>query len=174
MAENKPLPGNGEHREEEQAVPELGLHEKVSCASELLNAQDTFVAATHAIACTYAHPFPLRQFPKDFQFYPRSFVLPHEVTAFREQFDAKGRSKKTFIIKPDSGCQGRGIYLTKRVNTVDTTSSCVAQHYISKPLLIDNKRFDLRIYVLVASCKPLRLYLFKDGLVRLCTEDYVR
>jgi len=110
--------------------------------------------------------FMRRQFPKDFTFYPRSFVLPHEVNGFRDQFDAKGRSKKTFIIKPDSGCQGRGIHLTRKLNNVDTTASCVAQHYISKPLLIDNKKFDLRIYVLVASCKPLRVYLFKDGLVR--------
>ncbi|GMH70097.1 hypothetical protein TL16_g05323 [Triparma laevis f. inornata] len=118
--------------------------------------------------------FMRRKFPKEFRFYPRSFVLPQEVSAFREQFDKKGKAKKTFIVKPDAGCQGRGIYLTRKLSEVDTTFSCVAQHYISKPLLIEDKKFDLRIYVLVASCKPLRIYLFKDGLVRLCTEEYVR
>jgi len=115
-----------------------------------------------------------RQFPKDYAFCPLSFVMPMEATTFREQFDSKGKSisNRTFIVKPDAGCQGRGIYLTRKFAEVDTISSCVAQHYISKPLLIDEKKFDLRIYVLVTSCKPLRMYLFKDGLVRICTETY--
>ena len=84
--------------------------------------------------------FMRNKFPRDFQFYPRSFVLPQEVNAFREQFDSKGRSRKTYIIKPDAGCQGRGIYLTRKVAHVETTMSCVAQHYISKPLLIEEKK----------------------------------
>lgn len=33
----------------------------------------------------------------------------------REEFGPKGTSKSIFIIKPDAGCQGKGIFLTKQV-----------------------------------------------------------
>lgn len=35
-------------------------------------------------------------------------------------------------------------------------------------------KFDLRIYVLVAGCNPLRIYIYEDGLVRLAAEKYER
>lgn len=51
-------------------------------------------------------------------------------------------------------------------------SDAVASHYIDKPLLLDGLKFDLRIYALVTSCEPLRIFLFKQGLVRCCTQAY--
>ena len=41
-----------------------------------------------------------------------------------------------------------------------------------QPYLIDGFKFDFRIYTLVTSCDPLRIFVFKDGLARFATNKY--
>ena len=48
----------------------------------------------------------------------------------------------------------------------------MVQEYISKPLLMDRMKFDMRLYVAVLGVDPLRIFLFKDGLARLATSAY--
>jgi tubulin polyglutamylase TTLL6/13 len=64
--------------------------------------------------------------------------------------------------------------LTKRFDEIDlsTGEQFVAQKYISKPYLIDNLKFDLRIYVLLYGVDPLRIFIYDQGLVRFATERY--
>ncbi|NXQ60581.1 TTL11 polyglutamylase, partial [Anthoscopus minutus] len=120
-------------------------------------------------------------FPAEYDFYPRSWILPEElplfVTQVRVMKDSNPSWKPTFIVKPDGGCQGDGIYLIKDPSDVRLTGSiqsrpAVVQEYICEPLLVDKLKFDIRLYVLLKSLEPLEIYIAKDGLSRFCTEPY--
>nr|XP_031306240.1 tubulin polyglutamylase TTLL11 isoform X2 [Camelus dromedarius] len=120
-------------------------------------------------------------FPEEYNFYPRSWILPDEFQLFAAQVqmvkDGDPSWKPTFIVKPDSGCQGDGIYLIKDPSDIRLAGTlqsrpAVVQEYICKPLLIDKLKFDIRLYVLLKSLDPLEIYIAKEGLSRFCTEPY--
>eukprot|EP01022_Parablepharisma_sp_SALTPOND_P033262 TRINITY_DN88376_c1_g1_i1.p1 TRINITY_DN88376_c1_g1~~TRINITY_DN88376_c1_g1_i1.p1 ORF type:complete len:841 (+),score=76.53 TRINITY_DN88376_c1_g1_i1:279-2525(+) len=108
--------------------------------------------------------------PEDYNYFPPTWLLPTDWNEFKGQVAG---GKKTFILKPEALSQGKGIFLTNSLEGISLDQKYVAQRYISKPYLIDGLKFDLRIYVLVYGCDPLRIFIFKEGLARLATEAYV-
>ena len=78
----------------------------------------------------------------------------------------------TMICKPDQMSQGKGIFITNDLDQISLEEPCVVQEYVNAPFLIDGLKFDMRLYVLVLSCDPLKIYLHKEGLVRFATEPY--
>ena len=108
-----------------------------------------------------------KYFPKEYAFMPKSYILPFKNSDFMRSLAKK---KHRYIVKPDSGSLGQGITIIEPNGdySPDETLS-VAQRYIPS-LLIDQTKFDLRIYVLVASISPLEIYVYRDGLARFCSE----
>ena len=126
----------------------------------------------------------MKAFPGEvYKFAPKSFILPGETNEFLSQLSNDGKKKKTYIVKPDSGCQGKGIALVQTLEQAKelledygktNIENVVAQQYLNKPHLINGYKYDVRIYVMVLSCDPLRIFLYKEGLARFCTEQYVQ
>ncbi|XP_013876032.1 tubulin polyglutamylase TTLL11 [Austrofundulus limnaeus] len=120
-------------------------------------------------------------FPEEYDFYPRSWILPEEYQQFSAQIRLGKENETavtpTFIVKPDGGSQGDGIYLIRDPSDLklvvgSQAKQAVVQEYIPKPLLIDKLKFDIRLYVLIRSLEPLEIYIAKEGLTRFCTEPY--
>ena len=48
----------------------------------------------------------------------------------------------------------------------------VTQKYIERPLIIIGKKFDIRVWVLIASVEPLKLWMYDEPYLRFTSEDY--
>ncbi|XP_038077491.1 uncharacterized protein LOC119745300 isoform X1 [Patiria miniata] len=112
----------------------------------------------------------LKLFPKEYAIFPRTWVLPADYGDF--QAFCRTKKNKTYITKPESGCQGKGIAITRNPKDIKPGEHMVCQQYLAKPFLIDGFKVDLRVYVVVTSCDPLRVYVYKDGLARFATVKY--
>ncbi|GIY64665.1 tubulin polyglutamylase TTLL6 [Caerostris darwini] len=108
--------------------------------------------------------------PRSYSFYPLTFCLPDEAVALTRY--CEHRQSEVFIIKPDRNCQGIGIDIVKGLPNIKKYRNVVCQKYICKPLLMNRFKFDLRLYVLITSISPLKIYIYKEGLVRLATVAY--
>ena len=111
----------------------------------------------------------------NFNFIPKTYIFPAEQQIFLEDAEKLKNQQQWWIIKPAANSQGRGISVTDKVSEVlrrQQGSGMVVSHYISNPLLIDGLKFDLRIYIVVTSVNPLKIYIYQDGLVRFATEPY--
>lgn len=115
----------------------------------------------------------MRKFHADaYNFFPESFTFPADFPK-AQQYAAKN-SSAVFILKPDNGSQGNGIFITKTLANVDPLKRMICQKYLQNPYLLDGFKFDLRVYVLLTSVHPLRIYVYNEGLVRLATKPYTK
>ncbi|CAM9607598.1 unnamed protein product [Lampetra fluviatilis] len=114
---------------------------------------------------------------RSFGFVPRSFVLPQDTRALRLAWaggggGGGGGTHVRWIVKPPASARGIGIKVVSKWSQLPKMRPLLVQRYLHKPYLIDGSKFDLRIYVYVSSYNPLRVYVFKDGLVRFSSCKY--
>ncbi|KAL7070923.1 hypothetical protein ACQ4LE_010143 [Meloidogyne hapla] len=114
-------------------------------------------------------------FPSEYSFYPRSWILPAQLQQFRDYCLNSDETNKCFIVKPDDGAQGTGIYLISSPSELLQINSHrqLVQEYMPDPyLLSDGLKFDLRVYAVIRSLNPLSIYVAREGMARFCTEKY--
>ncbi|KAK7505808.1 hypothetical protein BaRGS_00003079, partial [Batillaria attramentaria] len=114
-------------------------------------------------------------------FFPSTYELPSEYHIFVDEY--RRNPGFIWIMKPIAKSQGKGIFLFKRLKDItdwkkgveyqpigdqakEGPETYVVQRYIENPYLIGGRKFDLRIYVLVTSYNPLKVWLYRSGFAR--------
>ena len=105
----------------------------------------------------------------EYDFFPETYVIPDEYSEFYHRFMG---GKEQWIVKPCNSSQGKGIFLLDNLQNLPSVEGCVVSKYLNDPMLIDGLKFDMRIYVLITSYEPLRIYIYDEGLVRFASEPY--
>ncbi|KAL3321234.1 putative tubulin polyglutamylase ttll9 [Cichlidogyrus casuarinus] len=128
--------------------------------------------------------------PERFDFIPTTFELPVEYHMFVEEF--KKQNGSVWIMKPIAKSQGKGIFLFTKIKDIeawkqrsfpekivdsdgiirDAPETYVVSRYITDPYLLSNRKFDLRVYTLVTSFNPLRVWVYRDGFARFSNTKY--
>ncbi|KAI4502754.1 hypothetical protein M0802_001798 [Mischocyttarus mexicanus] len=107
---------------------------------------------------------------KCYDYMPHSYILPKETNKLKKFMNRK--SGTIWILKPANSCAGHGIRLISKYYEIPKRSSYLAQRYLCNPSLIDGYKYDLRLYVLLTSIDPLRMFIYTEGLVRVATVKY--
>jgi tubulin monoglycylase TTLL15 len=103
---------------------------------------------------------------------PIGFRIPEEVDALRAE--AKQNPDKLWVQKSNNH---RGVRVKKleemELLNLPYDAGVFVQEFISNPFLIDGRKFDIGVYVVITSIDPLRVYSYEDEvLLRFCTLPY--
>ena len=130
-----------------------------------------------------------------FDIHPETFILPgekeslgrlikseisaaanatHRTKSFNSTTAAMSAQGGMWIVKPCASSCGQGIKVMtgQQAAALPKKKKAVVQRYLARPYLIDGRKFDLRIYVLVSGVDPLRVYIHDEGLTRISTAKY--
>ena len=109
---------------------------------------------------------------------PESYIYDGVSNTFKEIINKHFINDDFCLLKKSShnACTGNKVFNVKCKNDFKSYSNIVSEYNIVckiiKPHLLFKKKYSLGIYTLVTSFEPLTVYMYNDGIVLFCTEDY--
>ena len=112
------------------------------------------------------------KFDNDYNFMPLTYNYPIDKDIIEKKFKNYTLDKyNLWLIKPKNKSGGYGIKFLESLKQIKDDEFLITK-YITNIDLINNKKYDLRLYVLITGLKPLRIYFYREGLVRIATKNY--
>ena len=103
-------------------------------------------------------------------FFPHVYAMPNEYHDWLQQ--AYDDPDHKWILKPKNSARGDGIEVVRDLADVPLSSRFMVQDYLDDPHLINERKYVLRLYVLISSVEPLRVYLYNEGFAKLASDPY--
>jgi tubulin polyglutamylase TTLL5 len=128
---------------------------------------DTVTALTQRLSESHGPHHPITQKTR---FIPQTFSMPRDLAGFRAA--AAADPDAIWLQKPKNSSRGRGIRLLTDPEAAPTGEDWLVQRYIAHPHHIDDRKYVLRLYVLIRGLEPLRVYRYRQGFAKLASHRY--
>jgi tubulin--tyrosine ligase len=120
-----------------------------------------------------------------FEIVPLTFCIKGlndpEFSAFEASYRSKAAANEAnvWIVKPGEFTnRGNGIKVLEDFSDVkawvaQASKTCIVQEYLSKPLLINRRKFDIRVYAMLTSVNGrIQGYWYRQGYLRTSSKDF--
>ncbi len=102
--------------------------------------------------------------------YPKTFVYPDERQDFLKEH--QNNPETLWIVKPSSLYGGQHISIIDNPESLPKSGEWVIQRYIDNPLLAVDRKFGIRLYLLIDTKLPAQFYLYKNAGARFAPSKY--
>ena len=118
-----------------------------------------------------------RKFPSDYEYMLKTYSYPEDkdliYNIFKDYSIRKSSHDNYWLIKPKLSSVGHGIKIIKSFKDIKNLNDGVfITKLLNNPHLIRGYKYDIRFHGLISNIKPLKLYLYDEGFVKLSTEKY--
>ena len=108
-----------------------------------------------------------------------TYSKAQEVLSKLEKLDPQyflNGTSNIWIVKPGRKSRGRDIALFSSLESIKkytlNPQKWIVQKYIENPMLINNKKFDIRQWVLISNSDPLTIWVYNEAYLRFTVENY--
>eukprot|EP00826_Nyctotherus_ovalis_P044077 TRINITY_DN4725_c0_g2_i2.p1 TRINITY_DN4725_c0_g2~~TRINITY_DN4725_c0_g2_i2.p1 ORF type:complete len:416 (+),score=112.19 TRINITY_DN4725_c0_g2_i2:79-1326(+) len=164
----------------ESASDSTMMHNHLEFYYNLSNKKELFVTMKLYYETLRENPFDTLPFT----FHIKEGTEDKEFQKFVDHFNeiASGKRENIWIIKPgENSNRGNGIQLSKNIEEIKkiiepsnkTGRTYIIQKYIENPLLINKRKFDIRMFGLMTSVNGwIKGYFYESGYIRTSSKEF--
>jgi hypothetical protein len=112
-------------------------------------------------------------FPFDYNYMAETYSYPEdkeEILLKFKNYKFENNLDNLWLLKPKRGTLGIGISILKNISKID--GNYLVTKFFNNPNLIRGSKYDIRFHGLITDVKPMKLYLYKEGFVKIVSVKY--
>lgn len=112
-------------------------------------------------------------FSFDYNYMAETYIYPEdkeEIILKFHNYKFENNLENLWLLKPKDGALGKGISFLKNISKIN--GKYIITKFFNNPHLIKGSKYDIRFHGLITGVKPMKLYLYKEGFVKISSVKY--
>ena len=111
-------------------------------------------------------------YKEDFNFMSETYIFPDDKYTINKKFMNYSLDiNNLWLVKPTNSFGGKKIKILESLTNINLENFLITR-YITNVNLINGRKYDLRLYALITGLKPLRIYFYEEGFIRIATQIF--